>query len=175
MWTSYFLFLSAIISPVAVQATTLVEALQSAGASEFATRIQSDPTVAAVFNSSQVQTVFAPIDGSASPNQGKGKCQTNNQDLLYHGIKTSNTLGDMSEGSGQPLVSNDNSANLGGAGQKAVSNPLNVTQSNVAKRWAASPLRCNTNTTLAPSLLKIFTGLGNNVSIIKLISHMMED
>jgi len=95
----------------------------------------------------------------------KGKRQTANQGLLYHGIKTANTLGDMSEGTGKPLESNDNTANLHGAGQSAVSNPLNVTQSNAAKRWASSPLRRNANTTSAPSLLKIFTGLGDDVSI----------
>jgi hypothetical protein len=166
MWTPYFLFLSAISLPAIVQATTLVEALQSAGASNFSTQIQSDPTVAAVFFlSSQVQTVFAPIDGSACPYRRKGKRQTANQGLLYHGIKTANTLGDMSEGTGKPLESNDNTANLHGAGQSAVSNPLNVTQSNAAKRWASSPLRRNANTTSAPSLLKIFTGLGDDVSI----------
>jgi hypothetical protein len=169
MWTPYFLFLSAIISSAAVEATTLIEALQGAGASEFATRIESDPTVAAVFFSSDVQTVFAPIDGCAYPSQRKGKRQTNNQNLLYHGIKQSNKLGDMSAGSGKPMQSNDKSANLDGAGQSAVSNPLNVTQSNVAKRWASSPLRRNShsNTTSTPSLLKIFTGLGNNVNIIQ--------
>lgn len=169
MRTPYFLFFSAIISSAAVEATTLVEALQSAGASDFATRIQSDPAIAAVFFSSQVQTVFAPIDGSAYPSQRKGKRQTNNQNLLYHGIKQSNNLGAMSAGSGKPMESNDKSANLNGAGQSAVSNPLNVTQSNAAKRWASSPLRrdSHSNTTSAPSLLKIFTGLGNNVSIIQ--------
>jgi hypothetical protein len=169
MWTPYFLFISAIISSVAVEAVTLLEALQSAGASDFATRIESDPAVAAVFSSSQVQTVFAPLDGSAYPFQRKAKRQTNNQNLLYHGIKASNSLGDMSEGSGKPMESNDKTANLDGAGQSAVSNPLNVTQSSAAKREVSSSHQRNshTNITSNPSLLKIFTGLGNTANIIQ--------
>lgn len=118
-----------------------------------------------VTSKNQHHISFAPIDGSAYPYRRKGKRQTANQGLLYHGIKTANTLGDMSEGTGKPLESNDNTANLRGAGQSAVSNPLNVTQSNAAKRWASSPLRRNANTTSAPSLLKIFTRLGDDVSI----------
>ncbi|KAH7333245.1 hypothetical protein BKA65DRAFT_553591 [Rhexocercosporidium sp. MPI-PUGE-AT-0058] len=95
MWTPYFLFLLAISLLVIVQATTLVEALQSAGTSNFATQIQSDPTVAVVFLSSQAQTVFAPIGGSAYPYRRKGKRQTANQGLLYHGNSSdmTSTLG----------------------------------------------------------------------------------
>jgi len=169
MWAPYFLFVSAIISSTAVDAITLIEALQGAGASEFATQIESDPALGAVFFSSQVQTVFAPIDGCAYPSQLKGKRQKNNQALLYQSIKQSNVLGAMSTGSGKSMESNYNSTNLGGRGQSVVSDPRNVIQSTVAKRWASVPLRRNShcNTTSAPSLLKIFTGLGNSVSIIQ--------
>jgi len=167
MWIPKFLIVSVLPLSALVEATALLEALKSAGASEFASRIESDPTVAAVFSSSDVQTVFAPIDGSVSPTVGRGKRQTNNQDLLYHGIKTSNKVGDLSEGSGKKLESNDKTANLDGAGQAAVSNPLNVTQSTTAKRWVG-PIQARnfTNSTSKP-LLKIFTGLGNDVNIIQ--------
>lgn len=160
----YSLFALAIIFSAAVEAVTLIEVLQSAGASDFAAQIESDPTVSALFSSSQVQTVFAPIDGSVVPqSQRKAKRQSADINLRFHATTTFNTLGEMSEGSGLPMESLDNNANLGGLGQSIVSNPLNVIQNTTAKRWISR----STNTTSKPSLLKIFTGLGNNVSIVQ--------
>jgi hypothetical protein len=45
-------------------AWTLIDALEASGATQFAQQLQADPVALALYQSSAVQTVFAPIDGS---------------------------------------------------------------------------------------------------------------
>lgn len=143
------------------QATTLIQALQDAGASQFAGQIQSSPTVSSIYLSSQVQTVFAPIDGSTSPFSRKTKRQLSPQEianLLYLGTMNLNTFAGISSGDGKSLVTNDDVANLDGQNQSSVTNPSNMPSSSVPKRW---------HNTTGPSLLKLYSGLGNHVNIIQ--------
>jgi len=79
-------------------------------------------------------------------------------------MKNTNDIGSMSVPPGGILYSNDNSGNRHGQPQHAVSDPSNKTQSTATKRWLG--YRSNANIT-SPSLLKIFTGLGDYVNIIK--------
>jgi hypothetical protein len=166
MWfTETVVFLSSIFllssSQAAAQATPLIQALQDAGASQFAAQIQSNPTVSSTYLSSQVQTVFAPIDGSTSPLNRKTKRQLSPQEiasLLYLGTSNLNTFVGISSGAGAALPSNDDMANLAGQNQSAVTNPSDMPSSSVPKRW---------HNTTRPSLLKIYSGLGNFVNIIQ--------
>lgn len=162
MWfaeTVVFLSFTFLLS--SAQATTLIQALQDAGASQFAAQIQSNPTVSSTYLSSQVQTVFAPIDGSNSPFSRKTKRQQSPQEiasLLYQGTLNLNTYAGISSGAGTSLLTKDNLANLAGHNQSSVTNPSNVPSSTVPRRW---------HNTTRPSLLKIYSGLGNYVSIIQ--------
>ncbi|RFU24390.1 hypothetical protein B7463_g11949, partial [Scytalidium lignicola] len=167
MLSSTTILLSLIISVSVVQAVGLIEALQNAGASEYAQFIQSDPSIAALYASSNVQTVFAPIDGSVLPSLPSRKRQANptsERQAEYQGMRNINRLGASSVPPGAILPSNDNSANTGGQSQVAVTNPSNATQSPSEKRWLANIKRANGT---YPSLLKVYTGLGNYVNIIK--------
>jgi len=65
----------------------------------------------------------------------------------------------MSVPPGVPLPTQDTTGNLGGNPQSVVSDTVNTPGSQIPKRWS--------NTTTPPSLLKIFSGLGNNVSITR--------
>lgn len=159
MWTSYLLFFPAIISSVAVEATTLSEALRNAGASDFATQIESDPASFAFFNSIQVQTVFAPIDGSTSLSQSKAKRQNYNDALAYQTSLDRTTEANMLRGGGQPLRTNARAPNVAGGRQAVVSNSKPF----IPSKRSVLP----TNTTSNSSSLNIFSGLGRNVSIIQ--------
>ncbi|KAM3075295.1 hypothetical protein ACMFMG_007263 [Clarireedia jacksonii] len=161
------ILLALVTSAPLVQAATLIEALQNSGASEYAAFIQSNPSLYALYSSDQVKTVFAPINGAVLPSLHKEKRQsspTADRQAAYQGMKRTNSYGSMSVPPGAILQSNDNSGKTNGQPQYAVSDPSNRTQSTAAKRWLGH--RSNANNTY-PSLLKIFTGLGNDVNIIK--------
>jgi len=162
MWTPYFLFVSAIISSVAVEGISLFEALKNAGASDFAAQIESDPTLSAFFTSSQVQTVFAPVDGSVS-SQRKGKRQ-NGGVSPYQAIRDRNTAAQMSQGNGQAMPTGENAPNINGGHQFVVSNPQPLL---LLKRQVSSSNTTSSNTTSNSSPLNVFSGLGNNVSTIQ--------
>lgn len=113
------------------QATSLIQALQNVGASQFAAELQADPAALAIYLSNRVQTVFAPIDGPTT-NTSASKLLLRRQSnpialqrLLYHSTANTNTLGSMSSGSGLAMKSNDISPKLGGKSQVFVSTPLN--------------------------------------------------
>jgi hypothetical protein len=161
------IFLALVTSAPVAQATTLIQALQNSGASEYAQLIQSNPTLSTLYSSDQVKTVFAPINGAVLSSLRKEKRQSSpraDRQAAYQAMKNTNTFGSMTVPPGLPLTSNDNSGNTHGQPQHAVSDPSNKTQSTETKRWLGH--RSIANTT-SPSLLKIFTGLGDYVNIIK--------
>ena len=157
--------LSFLISLSVAQAPTLLEVLQSSGASNFAALIASNPSISALYSSSQVQTVFAPSDGSQFPSSlkmnRKRQALTPSQEqlLALQVTQQQNNLSAMSVPPGVPLTTLDTTGNLGGNPVSVVSDTINTPASQVPKRW--------TNTTTPPSLLNIFSGLGNNVSITR--------
>lgn len=63
MMQSFFLAFSLVTCAVSgVRAVTLFEGLQNANASKFASWIQSDPELIAIFTAPNVRTVYAPMD-----------------------------------------------------------------------------------------------------------------
>jgi hypothetical protein len=136
MWPTSVIFLSVVAFSIVVRGTSLVDVLNQSGASQFAALITSDPNISAIYFSSSVQTIFAPIDGSLLSRKLKRQSSTTSERLaLFHGIQQTNTLGDMSIGSGKSLLTNDKTSNLNGHAQSVVTNPSNSTGSNVARRW----------------------------------------
>jgi hypothetical protein len=165
MRTPSIVLLAIIACPIAVQSVTLIEALKNAGASDFAALITSNPDSSALYASSSVKTIFAPIDSAIIPQpKGKRDISADKRRAAAQGMRKTNSLADQSAGSGLPMDSNDNTGNRGGAPAPVVSNPLPPTNgSDVTKRWAVDK-RANST---YPSLLRVFSGLGRNVSIIK--------
>lgn len=164
-----FLFLT--ISLSTAQAPALFDALRSSGASKFAASIESDPILFDLYNSSQVQTVFAPSDDTGA----KVKRQETPAQEQSGGLQTSgslNTLADMNKRPGAQIPTRDSQANLGGRPQSVVSDSRQTGSTGSIKRGASPLRRDNQNTTVPsnttfPPLLSIFSGLGNNVSIIR--------
>jgi hypothetical protein len=218
MWSPLAIFLFAIASLTVVQGISLSDALIQAGASQFAALIASDPILVALYNSSQVQTVFAPIDGSQVTRKSKkretaaqrrgGAAQSSADVNMASDLSKSNDKSN-SKSNGKAISNNDPTKNLGNQTQHVVSNPSNTTQSNAAKRhkrqitlttilpapppetvtitFNPSTADCTTTTILPPpttvtvysnapspstitslpSIVKIFSGLGNFVNVIK--------
>lgn len=204
MWSPFVILLSALASSTVVQGLSLLDALKQAGASEFANTITSDSVLAALYNSSQVQTVFAPVDGSLVTRRSRKRQSLGDRRAAQaQSSKDLHKIATINSQDGTPISNNDPQVNNKGQSQNVVSNPLDTTQSNVAKRQNSeivttilpaetitvtfAPLTpdCTTTTTILPaattitvyassplpsslpSLLKIYAGLGNSVSIIK--------
>ncbi|RFU31709.1 hypothetical protein B7463_g4636, partial [Scytalidium lignicola] len=102
-------------------------ALHEAGASQFATLIESDPDAAAFYFSNQVKTVFAPIDGARNASIHTNSSAHSSRRLrlrqasaatlqsrLYQSTSNLNSLGSMSSGSGLAMQSNAKSSGFGG-------------------------------------------------------------
>ena len=159
-------FLFTIIAPSSAQGPGLLEALRNAGASQFAAAIESDPASSALYLSSQVQTVFAPADDTLADYVKRQESPTQEQQMGIQASGASNYLASINRRPGAPISTKDSSANLGGKSQNVVSDSRNTTSSNSARRGLSLLRRQSSNATL-PSLLSVFSGLGNNVSIIK--------
>ncbi|KAG9228852.1 FAS1 domain-containing protein [Amylocarpus encephaloides] len=160
---STMLCISVLASSVTVRAVGLVDALKNAGASQFASLITSDPIIASLYLSSNVGTVFAPID-SSSPSRMKRQSPEERQKLKYQSTRQTNHIGDINKPPGKPLDTNNDDANVGaGNQQKVVTNPQDGTGNSSMKRGVIGR---RSNMTM-PSLLNIYSGLGNNVSIIQ--------
>jgi hypothetical protein len=165
------IILLALVTSVSVlQATTLTEALNNSGASQYATLLESTRNISNFNSSDQGQTIFAPIDGRVMPslrNEKRVLSPAEARQVSYQSMKRTNTLGSMSVPPGSILQSNDNSGNLNGQSQHAVSDPSTRTQSTAAKRWLSPRQSSDNANTTNPSPLKIFTGLGHSVNILK--------
>jgi hypothetical protein len=161
------IFLALVTSTPVVQATTLIQALQNSGASDFAQFIQASPELSTLYASDRVKTVFAPVNGavlSSFRKQKRSSSPSADRQGSYHAMRETNSYGSLTVQPGSVLNSNDDSGNTKGQPQHAVTDPSNKTQSTDTKRWLGH--RSTANTTLPP-LLKIFTGLGEYVNIIK--------
>jgi hypothetical protein len=165
---SVLIFLLTLFTSSCAQVPSLLEALQNAGASQFAAMIESDPTSSALYLSSQVQTVFAPADDNVtSPAYIKRRnTPTQEQQLGLQASGASNYLSDINSGYGVPISTKDTNATLGGKPQNVVTDTRNTSSSSTTRRSISLLNPRSSNSTLTP-LLSIFSGLGNNVSIIK--------
>ena len=170
-----------ILLPCTVQAAGLLEVLRDSGASNFAATIASDPFLSNLYLSSGVQTVFAPSDDTPAAKTKRQETPAQEQGGGYQASSDIITINLMNMRSGTQIQTRNTKANLGGKNQSAISAP-DSTNSNPSKksRKRTSSVtdlrdllpRGDQNSTLPtndtnPSLPRIFSGLGNNVSIIK--------
>jgi hypothetical protein len=160
------LSLTTICSTSAQALPSLIDALRNAGSSKFAKLIEADPNIASIYISNQVQTVFAPTDnavGESFASSCRGKRQIllppEEQTLLLHATQRQTDLQNLRTlPGGSQIVTKDTSANLMGQPQSVVSDARDTTPSPGIKRWVNASM---------PSLVKISSGLGNNVNVIK--------
>lgn len=151
-----------------VYAVTVFEGLQAANASLFAQWIQQNPGSAALYNSSQVQTVFAPNDDAFRAYNQSGSLSQLRRLLaravvpsVQASIQTAQqrlNLEDIQGSGGTTINTNAQSASASRQ-QVVIANPVTTgTSTSQRKRQASN------STTSAVSLL---SGLGNNVSIVQ--------
>jgi hypothetical protein len=137
---AFVVSLTAALSVSAQTLPSLLDALRASGASKFADQITVDPTIAALYLSDQVQTVFAPKDNAYGDNWARlGKRQSltpaQQQALLLQCTQGQVTLQSMRTlPGGSQIVTQDNSTKLKGKKQSVVSDarPKNTTKT--AKR-----------------------------------------
>jgi hypothetical protein len=157
------LTLLALCFTVSAQGVTLFEGLVNANASKFAQFIQSDPDLVAIFTSPDVKTVYAPFDDAVA--------DFNSTDFrrslhLYTRQKTNKgaheqttdtvTTTSQQQAPGGAVVPSNNPTDGGGS-------------SPIVAKGTAPPASGNgtTKRQLSGGPIYLFTGLGNNVTIIK--------
>ena len=151
------------------QAPTLFDALRRSGASQFATLIESDPYLLGLYNSTQVQTVFAPADGAPGSTTKRQETPAQEQAGGLQCSGSLNTIADSNKHPGIQIPTKDSRANLGGQPQSVVSDSRSSNPSGATKRDTSLFLR----DTVLPSnnsnssFPRIFSGLGDSVSIVK--------
>jgi hypothetical protein len=156
--------LSFLIASSVAQLPTLLDALKSSGAKQFAQVIENSPTLLAFFTSSQVKTVFAPVDTSDDETSSSRKKRDDPTALLDQ-----QQQGEADQDKAKDLAGKSHIDKKGGA---AV--PMNTTRSSTTsttspgptKRWVSPLHRREDNDTKPTSVLRLFSGLGNNISII---------
>jgi len=154
-------FLPLFAYPLAVSAVSLIEALNGAGASIFAKEIQADPELLALYNSPSVRTVYAVPDTSyqngtlrrrqsdpAEARKKKSQACKNQSNMEQHAL-------------GEVNPSNDNSPKTG--------NPNPAVSQNSTSPGSKHRRQSYSNSTafLPPTSIKISTGLGNKVNLIR--------
>jgi hypothetical protein len=125
--------LTAVFSASGQTLPSLLDALRASGASKFADQITADPTIAALYLSDQVQTVFAPKDGAYGDSLGKRQSLTpaQQQALLLQCTQGQASLQSLRTlPGGSQIVTQSTSAKLKGKKQSVVSDarPKNTTK-----------------------------------------------
>jgi len=138
-------------------AISLIDALNANGATKFAQQIQSDPAILALYNSSSVQTVYAPQDNSTGANSLAARATTDPAQMQYQCSQQLNTLETLQFFPGSDTSSNLPSPQLGAQKQSAVS------QAHVNTTAPASKMRRWYPTTP----VTIASGLGNKVNLLR--------
>lgn len=146
--------------PFAVHCLSLLDVLRQVEASQFASRIESDPEVFALYHSDSVRTIFAPVDNPRSPLSPRAT--DDETDLQRQCMYDLNTIQDYDTLPGDVSETHDPSANLGGRPQAVVSHGTGG-RTNSTSRPLVS--RQYGNATVQP--IKISSGLGQNASIIE--------
>lgn len=156
--------------PISYSLSLLNALKQNANASIFAQIIENDPSIAAVYLSSYTRTVFAPSDDALNaanihPNSFLKSRQTNyageaaDSDVqVTHRLSSTYSL---RQPRSAVIETFDNNGNLGGSN---ISLPTDAQSEYGAKKMKRGLSGCDNNT-MEP--VKIFSGLGNTVSIIK--------
>ena len=141
----FVISLTAVLSASAQTLPSLLDALRAAGASQFADQIQVNSTIAALYLSDQVQTVFAPKDsawGSNSTGLGKRQSLTpaQQQALLLQCTQGQASLQSMRTlPGGSQIVTQDSSAKLKGKKQSVISDARKKNTTKTTKRDISRP------------------------------------
>ncbi|KAF4627478.1 hypothetical protein G7Y89_g10679 [Cudoniella acicularis] len=143
---------------------SLLDALKASNATLFAQFLQANPSILATYNSSSVQTVFAPSDayfGSQSAIRRRDNPPQSQQQLQYQYTNDLTNLEDLTPPSspGKVVHMGLNSPQVAGGSQATVSNKLPAQNSTTRRRQ---------NTGTVPSTgVQMLSGLGNSVNILK--------
>ncbi len=164
-WTAVFVA-AGIVSLGAAQ--SLEDALVAAGASGFAALIDSDPATQSLYHSGLIKTVFAPSDSALSLSWLRGRSDKPAREKSYQGIESLIQIQANSPALPLPgLV-------LPTALDEPLLNPTtggNKTQVVVADTRRqpdnSSVANCGAVPPTSPSLLKVSSGFGNVVNVIK--------
>ena len=174
------LLLSLGISSVAIQALSLIDALRQANASTFADQIESDPNISALYLN--IKTVFAPVDfigtnRSLSHNYLRVRApgdERKHQFQIAKELANSNDLNQIPAGKN---IQTENKSNLlnGDPRVNVVSHPIednnnnnnNDNNSNDTGSVVRRQENADSLNTIPPQRIKISSGLGKNVSIIR--------
>jgi hypothetical protein len=132
--------LTAVLSASAQTLPSLLDALRASGASTFADQITADPTIAALYLSDQVQTVFAPKDNPYGDNSAGLRKRQSLTPAQQQALLLQCTQGQVSLQSmrtlpgGSQIVTQDSSAKLKGKKQSVVSDPRPKNTTKTSKR-----------------------------------------
>jgi len=133
-------YLTAVLSASAQTLPSLLDALRASGASTFADQITADPTIAALYLSDQVQTVFAPNDNAYSAGLRKRLTPAQQQALLLQCTQGQATLQSMRTlPGGSQITTQDTSTKLKGKKQSVISDPRPKNTTKAAKRDTYPP------------------------------------
>ncbi|RYP43225.1 hypothetical protein DL770_011778 [Monosporascus sp. CRB-9-2] len=152
-----FILISLFAFPWAATSQNLFEALEGAGASNFARIIQSDDSLLATYTSGLVRTVFAPLDSTA-PRKRQEPNPADQQRALLQASDQEGDIASYRRLPGRTVPTFDDSARLGGRRQSVVTDARNST-ANTTRRWDLTPRQ-------AEEPLRVTSGLGNRVDVI---------
>lgn len=176
MHVAFVLLLSLTSYSVAIQAISLLDALRHANASIFAQQIESDPTLSALYLSNAVKTVFAPVDivgSSRSFSRLRLRASGQVAQAQYQASKQASRIQDLNDQPGKVIPSNFNSDKLSpdptvNTVSHGEDNGSSGTTTDATKPvYRRQYLSNNNNNATAVPRIKISSGLGNNVSIIR--------
>jgi uncharacterized surface protein with fasciclin (FAS1) repeats len=157
------LTLLALSITVSAQGVTLFEGLVNANASKFAQFIQSDPNLVAIFTSPNVKTVYAPTDDAVADFNSSNFRRSLHLYTRQHSSQgaheqTTNsvTTTAQQQAPGGAVVPSNNPTDGGGS-------------SPIVAKGTAPPASGNgtTKRQVSGGPIYLYTGLGNNVTIIK--------
>jgi hypothetical protein len=169
-WATVFLLAASVASQ---NVPSLLDALQAEGAAQFATLIQSDPDLLALYTSGQVRTVFAPADSASKSASLKERALSPREQRAakYQAAKAETSVIEASQSlPGLTIETADESPLLDSQGNVVVADsrpnkPSNGTGS--ARRWDSHVNARDQSNETSQSLLKISSGLGNIANVIK--------
>lgn len=157
-----------------VFAVTVFEALQSSNAGLFAQWVEQDPTLSALYNSSQVQTVFAPVDTAFQAYNQSGNLSKLRRLLVrqalpssegqLHACQNTNLLNGQSQ-SDDPLGRQIDTLLPSSDPDRTQPVIMPPPSSNNGDGTSSKRKRQNNNSTTQS--FQFFSGLGNSVSVVQ--------
>jgi hypothetical protein len=152
-----------LLSSQTVLSQTLYQALSNAGAAQFAVFIQSDPELAALYESGRVRTIFAPSDDCPRWNKRQGLSPEDRQRARLQACGRETSIQQATTFPSIVLPTEDDSANLGGENQRVVAELPRRAPNSTANSWRAVAR----DQPPPPSLYRVVSGLGASVNVIQ--------